>query len=360
VKGLWWKAGIVLVVLVLLAAAHTWLVIKDATPPGPSGTEAVAESRMDPSVRPMLWLDAVNAARGTLPNVVYIAVIAAESGGVNGHHYTCAFGPGLPVPCQNVWFGLDKTVSAGVGLMGLPSDPSNPEANIKAGVARLDTEMGRYHYLEYALEAYDGAKTIGAAAPTSAKAFAQEVLADIKAYESGPTIREWGTAPAYSQPYSIESSSIDPTDVAQYQASPHQPYWLFLIADGPYGSKSNIPWATGASVSVRTLLPVKHVWSSNCNVTGQTPWTLDAPKSPLPRDWSVFDQYSPGGQGYFDAVMQWSPSLVAWVGVDVQPTNLHLGANTPPPPGTGCTDIWPGENDPNATINTSNLWYVSQ
>lgn len=205
--------------------------------------------------RPTLWLQDPAVLHSSLPNVVILAVMEHESRGqVFARNYNCTFGLTSPKRCSQTYLGgVIHTKSEDAGLMGINSggwpqtpkwqalgfgqDPFKPQKNITAGVAELEADMAKYHYLKYALEAYNS----GSGGPKSPDAaYADAVLADIQAYEAGPTLAVWS-------PQSSGGAINDPLakgPVQSYSVSGQSAtYWIVAEATGPYGAAYSIPWA---------------------------------------------------------------------------------------------------------------------
>ena len=211
-----------------------------------------------PQSRPTLWLQSPAVVHSSLPNVVILAVMEHESGGqVFSRNYNCTLGPSSPVACEKTYpGGIVHTKSVDVGLMGINSggwpqtpewqalgiakDPYNPQKNIAAGVSELQADMAKYHYLKYALEAYNSGSG-GASSPDAA--YAQAVLADIQAYEAAPMLAVWSPQPLSTVP-SVDPSLPANASLRTYvDNGPNGTYWIVAEAAGPYGAAYSIPWA---------------------------------------------------------------------------------------------------------------------
>ena len=253
-KALWklvaWIGGgtllLVILIIVVFAAIAIYL---GGGMPGISGAPQIGT----PQSRPTMWLDAPAVVHSSLPNVVILAVMEHESTGqVFATNYNCSFGLTSPKRCSQTYLGgIVHTKSEDAGLMGINSggwpqtpkwqalglgkDPFSPQKNVAAGVAQLQADMTQYHYLKYALEAYNS----GSGGPNSPDAaYAQAVLQDIQAYEKGPTLAVWSTAssaPSVRTP----AGQLAPT----YTVGPTQSYWILTAAAGPYGAAYSVPWA---------------------------------------------------------------------------------------------------------------------
>ena len=209
-----------------------------------------------PKSRATLWLQDPAIVHSSLPNVVILAVMEHESRGqVFARNYNCTFGLTSPKECAQTYVGgIIHTESEDAGLMqinsggwpqtpkwqalGLAKNPFNPQKNIAIGVAELEADMAKYHYLKYALEAYNS----GSGGPKSSDAgYAQAVLANIQAYEAGPTL-----AVLSPQPLSV-TPSTDPAVKGQITTyvdnGQYGSYWIVAEAAGPYGAAYSIPWA---------------------------------------------------------------------------------------------------------------------
>ncbi len=201
--------------------------------------------------RPTIWLNQPAIIHSSLPNVVIAAVMEHESQGqVFARNYNCSlFGLTSPIPCSQTFpGGLIKTQSEDAGLMqvnsanwkqyGLRADPFNPQKNIAAGVAILQADMQQYGYLEYALEAYNS----GSGGPNSPDvAYAQAVLADINAYEAGPVMAVWSTAPPFTG--GTAPPPLVPGPTVNYTVpSNSTSYWIIAEAAGPYGATPSYTW----------------------------------------------------------------------------------------------------------------------
>ena len=253
-KAIWklvaWIGGgtllLVILIIVIFAAVAIYL---GGGMPGISNAPQIGTAQS----RPTMWLSAPAIVQSSLPNVVILAVMEHESTGqVFARNYNCTFGLTSPKRCSQTYLGgVVHTKSEDAGLMGINSggwpqtpkwqalglaqDPFNPQANIAAGVEQLQADMAQYHYLKYALEAYNS----GSGGPNSPDAaYAQAVLKDIQAYEKGPTLAVWSTAssaPSIRGP----NGQIAPT----YTVGPTQSYWILAAAAGPYGATYSVPWA---------------------------------------------------------------------------------------------------------------------
>lgn len=251
-----WIGGGTLALLVLGVSAFVLIVLfMGGGLPG-SGSQVDAGTAAS---RPTEWIDDPAIVHRSLPNVVILAVMEQESRGqVFAQTYNCTWGPPLPKPCEDVYpGGLVKTRSEDAGLMqinsggwptpqdaakwralGIAADPFDPAKNIAAGVAELQADMQKYHYLEYALEAYNS----GSGGPHSKDAtYAQAVLGYIQQYEAEPTVAIWCTCGTVPQ---IGNASFP----GYWEGPLTGPYWVVVSAAGPYGPKFSIPWAPGAPV----------------------------------------------------------------------------------------------------------------
>lgn len=301
-KALKWSLSLVAVLLVAyfgLAAYNAGALNQGVLAPPSQGSPAsrAAEYLNDPEI-----------TNSSIPNVVILAVIAAESGGnPTGGQWYCAIGPTLPKPCKDVYpLDLIPTVSVNVGLMGVPNGPWNPEANITAGVTRLQKDLSKYHYLEYALEAYDGAMVVGPKAPAAARAFAQEVLNDIHGFEEGPVTATWTKLPLGQAFGSIPGAPL-PVTWYQIDAS-DESYTVWATAIAPFGEAESLRWVRPVTLSLRDLVAAKSVMvATTLNGRFQVIQTM-APvgKADL---WTVAQT----GQGLISVAAQWNGSPV-WVG----------------------------------------------
>ncbi len=258
-KAIWklvaWIGGgtvaLVVLFIVIFAAVAIYLGggMPGLTGPGVPPQVGTAQSR------PTMWLDARAVVHSSLPNVVILAVMEHESRGqVFARNYNCTFGLTSPKRCSQTYLGgVIHTKSEDAGLMGINSggwpqtpkwqalgfgqDPFNPQKNIAAGVAELQADMAKYHYLKYALEAYNS----GSGGPNSTDAaYALAVLKDIQTYEAGPTLALWSPQPAGAGVY----DPLAKGPIQSYSVSgQYTPYWIVVEAAGPYGAIYSIPWA---------------------------------------------------------------------------------------------------------------------
>lgn len=185
-------------------------------------------------VRSAVWIKNPAVERSHLPNVVVVAVIAQESGGVaTAEGYNCIDGRVSMRPCLGAYGVQTSSVDAGLmqinsggwpatpkwDELGLETEPFDPTRNIAAGVSQLESEMRKYGYLKYALEAYNA----GYGGPESPAApYATAVLHLIRAYERGPSLGVW-----------LHGG------------------WIVAAGAAPLGRRYSVPWAPG-KVSCRT------------------------------------------------------------------------------------------------------------
>lgn len=306
----WIGGGTVALIILFVGIFAVAAIYLGGGMPGVSGVPQIGTAQS----RPTMWLQDPAIVHSTLPTVVILAVMEHESAGqVFALNYNCTVGPPLPKPCGQVYpGGIIHTKSVDAGLMqvnsggwpqkpkwqvlGLAQDPFNPQKNIAAGVAELQTDMAKYGYLEYALEAYNS----GTGGPNSTDAaYAQTVLAEIQQYEAWPIMDTWTTATPYTG--GVGPGSPD------YLATAHQTYWLLVAAAGPYGAAYSIPWAPtppkcvteGGKTTCKDQPPMvltghDLVQASNVQtmnpppfpsgpllVPGQTPWEVSPRGSPV-------------------------------------------------------------------------------
>ncbi len=295
--------------------------------------------------RPTLWLQDPAIAHSSLPNVVILAVMEHESHGqVFARSYNCTFGLTSPRRCSQTYLGgVIHTKSEDAGLMGINSggwpktpkwqtlglgkDPWSPQKNIAAGVSALEADMAKYHYLKYALEAYNS----GSGGPKSPDAgYAQAVLADIQTYEAGPTLGVWSPLPP-TKPVQTLNVQVPAGANAYLLQNSASTAWIVAEPAGPYGAAYSVPWqpqppkcATATSgpqkgttacvpqpplmLTGRLMVPpstVKAIEIDACGPGTRFPCAV-LPLSATPPDTPVW----PGGQAWAGQTINANPSTV--------------------------------------------------
>lgn len=348
-KWLWYVLGPVgvLIILVIVICIALVMVLSGGTQGGINTYVGSAQAL------PASWLGVVDQAGGELPNVVTLGVMELESGGrANATNYNLSNGKASntePIGQPGV-----KILSADAGLMqinsGFPpywparpkwdrvfgpgSDPYDPAKNIAEGVNEIYwNTRNNEGYLSKGLSAYN----TGSGNSGIGNQYANKVLANILAFESGPEADAWATGNYSGQ---ADSFLWWHWGARQWvQPYPNAQTWILVAGSFPIPDNTPTKVLWGPPVEKHEP-PQTFEWlplspPSKVIINGQEA-ALDPPGAPIMPGQTVFG-LQVTQPGTYTATAEWD--WVTWVGKPPQPVYHKKTVTAPaikilPPDGT--------------------------